>query len=327
MRATSFFATMLVPALFAVHVSAAQASSDYPNRPIRLLVGFTAGGATDVSARLIAQKMTEVLGQSVVVENRTGAAGTLAANEVARAAPDGYTLLYTTSSIHGISPNIQPKLGWDPIKDFEPIALVAKYPQALVANNDVPAKTLPDLIALIRANPGKYSYASAGTGGTQHLAAALLGAEAKIDVVHVPYKGMSAAYADLMAGRIQFMFDNAPSAMSFITTDKVQGLGVTSMERLKTLPNVPTVAESGFPGYEVQAWSGFVAPAGTPQAVIDKLNDAAKKAVATPEVQKWLVDNGSSPNLVDTPESFSKFIVSELAFWKQAVEISGAKTE
>jgi tripartite-type tricarboxylate transporter receptor subunit TctC len=302
-------------------------ATDYPTRPIKLLVGFTAGGATDVSARLFAKVMGDVLGQSVIVDNRTGAAGTVAADLVAHSPHDGYTLLYTTSSIHGIAPHIYPKLGWDPIKDFAPIALAAKYPQALIANNDIPAKTLPELIALMKKSPGKYSYASAGTGGTQHLAAALLNAQAKTEAVHVPYKGMSAAYSDLMSGRIQFMFDNAPSAIPFINSGKVRGLAVTSATRMSALPNVPTVAESGFPSYEVEAWSGFVAPAGTPQAVIDKLNDAVKKATQAPEVKRWLTENGSPTNLAGTPAEFGDFLKRELVFWKKAVDISGAKLE
>lgn len=325
MKLAKLLALSLWPVLFAGHAHAQ--ANDYPTHSIRLLVGFTAGGATDVSARLFAKKMGDVLGQPVVVENRTGAAGTLAAETVARSPHDGYTVLYTTSSIHGISPHIYTKLSWDPIKDFAPIALAAKYPQALVMNNEVPANTLPELIALMRKNPGKFSYASAGTGGTQHLAAALLNAQAKTEVVHVPYKGMSAAYSDLIAGRIQFMFDNAPSAIPFITSGKVKGLAVTSAQRMSSLPNVPTVAESGFPKYEVQAWSGFVVPTGTPQAVIDKLNNAVKKASEAPEVKQWLQENGSPTNLAGTPAEFGAFLKSELAFWKGAVEISGAKLE
>jgi tripartite-type tricarboxylate transporter receptor subunit TctC len=327
MKLAKLIALSLLPVLAAAQAPAQAQAGDYPSHSIRLLVGFTAGGATDVSARLFAKKMGDVLGQSVVVENKTGAAGTLAAEQVARSPHDGYTLLYTTSSIHGISPHIYSKLSWDPIKDFAPIALAAKYPQALVVNNDVPANTLPELVALVRKNPGKFSYASAGTGGTQHLAAALLNAQARTEVVHVPYKGMSAAYSDLIAGRIQFMFDNAPSAIPFITSGKVKGMAVTSAGRMKSLPNVPTVAESGFPKYEVQAWSGFVAPAGTPRPIIDKLNDAIRKAVDAPEVKQWLEENGSPTNLAGTPEEFGVFLRSELEFWKGAVEISGAKLE
>jgi len=314
-------------ALGAQAQAASEAPADYPSRPIRLIVGFSAGGATDISARLFAKYMGDALGQSVVVENRAGAAGTLSADIVSHSAPDGYTLLYTTSSIHGISPNIYPKLNWDPIKDFAPIALVAKYPQTLLVNNDLPAKTLGDLVALVKRNPGKYSYASAGTGGTQHLAAALLASAAGLDMVHIPYKGMSAAYPDLMAGRVQLMFENAPSALPFVQRGSVRALAVSSAQRLPALPEVPTVAESGYPGFEVVAWSGFVAPAGTPQPVIDKLNAAILKASQAPELKAWLVESGSPTDLVGPPAKFGEFLKHELAFWKKAVDISGAKAE
>lgn len=299
----------------------------YPKRPIKLIVGFSAGGATDVSARLYAKKMGDLLGQAVIVENKLGAAGTLSAEYVARSPNDGYTLLYTSSSIHGISPHIYPNLSWDPIKDFAPIALAAKFPQALVINNDVPAKTLPELIALIKKSPGTFSYASAGKGGTQHLAAAMLNVQAKTDMVHIPYKGMSAAYPDLMAGRVQLMFDNSPSAMPFISGGKVRGLAVSSANRVSIMPNIPTVAESGFPKFDVVAWAGFVAPAGTPQPIIDKVNDAVRKAGQSPEVKQWLIDNGSPTDLGSTPAEFGNFLQKELAFWKQAVDASGAKAD
>ena len=302
-------------------------TSEYPTKPIKLLVGFSAGGATDVSARLFAKRMSEILGQPVTVENKLGAAGTIAAEQVAKSPADGYTLLYTSSSIHGISPNVYPNLSWDPIKDFSPIALVAKYPQALLISNEVPANNLRELVVLINKSPGKYSYGSAGNGGTQHLAGALLNAQAKMDMTHIPYKGMSAAYPDLISGRIQVMFDNAPSAIPFITSGKVEGVAVSSLNRVKSLPNIPTIAESGYPGFEVVAWTGFVAPANTPVSIINKLNAAILKASQSPEVKDWLEDNGSPTNLVGNPADFGLFLKKELAFWKQAVEISGARAD
>ena len=302
-------------------------TSEYPTKPIKLLVGFSAGGATDVSARLFAKRMSEILGQPVTVENKLGAAGTIAAEQVAKSPADGYTLLYTSSSIHGISPNVYPNLSWDPIKDFSPIALVAKYPQALLISNEVPANNLRELVVLINKSPGKYSYGSAGNGGTQHLAGALLNAQAKMDMTHIPYKGMSAAYPDLISGRIQVMFDNAPSAIPFITSGKVKGVAVSSLNRVKSLPNIPTIAESGYPGFEVVAWAGFVAPANTPVSIINKLNAAILKASQSPEVKDWLEDNGSPTNLVGNPADFGLFLKKELAFWKQAVEISGARAD
>ena len=206
--------TALLPMLLVTPSSAK--GSEYPERPIRLVVGFSPGGATDVSARLFARKMSDVLGQQVVVENKLGAAGTISADYVSKSPADGYTILYTSSSIHGISPHLYKDLRWDPIKDFTPISLAAKYPQVLLANKDFPAKTLPEFLSLVRDNPNKYSYASAGVGGTQHMAAAVLSSQAKLDMAHIPYKGMSAAYPDLMAGRVQVMFDNAPSAIPFV---------------------------------------------------------------------------------------------------------------
>ena len=326
MKLMRTLALALLPLAFCAQ-AAPEAAGGYPSHPIRLVVGFSAGGATDVSARLFAKYMGDVLGQPVVVENRAGAAGTLSADVVAHSPADGYTLLYTTSSIHGISPNIYSRLGWDPLRDFAPIALVAKYPQTLLVNNDVPAGTLAELVALVERSPGKYSYASAGSGGTQHLAAALLASAAGMDMVHVPYKGMSAAYPDLMAGRVQLMFENAPSALPFVQRGAVRALAVSSAGRLPALPDVPTVAESGYPGFEVVAWSGFVAPAGTPRPVIDTLNAAILKASQAPELKAWLVESGSPTDLVGPPAKFGEFLKHELAFWKKAVEISGAKVE
>ena len=325
MKITSALMAAVVPWFF-ITSSYAQ-DSDYPTRPIRLVVGFSAGGATDVSARLFAKHMSDILGQSVVVENKLGAAGTISADYVAKSPADGYTLLYTSSSIQAISPHLYENLKWDPIKDFAPIALVAKYPQVLLVNNDFPVKSLSDLVSLAKQHPHEYSYASAGVGGTQHMAGALLASQAKLDVVHVPYKGMSTAYPDLMAGRIQMMFDNAPSAIPFALDHRVRALAVSSAERITALPDVPTIKESGFPDYEVNAWTGFVAPAGTPAVVIDKLNAAISKASQAEEVQKWLIDNGSPTNLSGTPDDFAEFIQKELDFWKGVVELSGAKTQ
>ena len=321
-----YFKIAFVSLFLCVSTCMAQ-SNEYPNKPIKVLVGFSAGGATDISARLFAKRMSELLGQPVTVENKLGAAGTIAAEQVARSPADGYTLLYTSSSIHGISPNVYPNLSWDPIKDFAPIALVAKYPQALLVSNEVPANNLSELVALAHKSPGKFSYGSAGNGGTQHLAGALLNAQAKMDMTHVPYKGMSAAYPDLISGRIQLMFDNAPSAIPFISSGKVKGIAVSSLTRMKALPNTPTIAESGYPGFEVVAWTGFVAPANTPPAVINKLNSAILKSSQSPEVKDWLEENGSPTNLVGTPADFGQFLKKELLFWKKAVEISGAKAD
>ncbi|SHH92888.1 Bug family tripartite tricarboxylate transporter substrate binding protein [Pollutimonas bauzanensis] len=325
MKITKLLTAAFLP-LFFIAPSSAQ-DGGYPTRPIRLIVGFSAGGATDVSARLFAKKMGDVLGQPVIVETKLGAAGTISADYVARSPADGYTLLYTTSSIHAISPHLYTDLKWDPVKDFAPIALAAKYPQVLLVNNDLPVKTLSELVALMKKNPNKYSYASAGVGGTQHMAGAILAARAHVDAVHVPYKGMSAAYPDLIAGRVQIMFDNSPSAIPFVNDRRVRALAVSSAERVSNLPDVPTIKESGFPDFDINGWSGFVAPAGTPQAIIDKLNMAVIKSSQSPEVQQWLTENGSPTNLSGTPAEFATFLKDELAFWKGAVELSGAKQQ
>lgn len=305
--------------------SAAVQAADYPTQPIRLIVGFSAGGATDVSARLFARKMSDLLGQSVVVENKPGAAGTISADFVAKSKPDGYTILYTSSSIHGISPHLYDDLKWDPVKDFAPIALAAKYPQVLLANKEFPAADLPAFLSLAKDNPNKYSYASAGVGGTQHMAAAILSSQANLEMVHIPYKGMSAAYPDLMAGRVQVMFDNAPSAIPFVQGDKTRALAVSSEERITALPDTPTVKELGFPDYVVNAWTGFVAPAGTSPAVIEKLNQVIVQSSEDPEIQRWLHENGSPTNISGTPTEFASFMANELEFWGKAVELSGAK--
>lgn len=312
-------------ALAGFSASAVADNSAYPTQPIRLIVGFSAGGATDVSARLFATKLTDILGQTVVVENKPGAAGTISADFVAKSKPDGYTVLYTSSSIHAISPHLYDDLKWDAVKDFEPIVLAAKYPQVLLASKEFPAADFPTFLSKVKADPNKYSYGSAGVGGTQHMAAAVLAAQAGLDMVHVPYKGMSAAYPDLMAGRIQVMFDNAPSAIPFVQGGKVNALGVTSDQRIDALPDVPTIKELGYPDYVVNAWTGFVVPAGTPKEIVDKLNKAVITASKDPDIQKWLKENGSPTDLAGTPEDFADFIKAELDFWGKAVELSGAK--
>lgn len=322
-----FWMTALGVSLSLLSFQANTYADEYPTRPIQLIVGFSAGGATDVSARLFAKHIGEYLGQSVVVENRPGAAGTISADYVSRSKPDGYTLLYTSSSIHAISPHIYPNLGWDPINDFMPIALTAKYPQVLLANNDISATTLSELAETVRLEPGKLAYASAGVGGTQHMAAALMSAAGQLDMVHIPYKGMSAAYPDLIGNRVQVMFDNAPSAIPFVKDGKVKALAVSSKARVSSLPDVPTLQESGFGDLDINAWTGVVAPAGTPLSIVEKLNQAIRHAAETTEVKTWLEDNGSPTDLSASPQEFAHFIESELAFWKHAVEISGASQQ
>ncbi|MBS74932.1 MULTISPECIES: Bug family tripartite tricarboxylate transporter substrate binding protein [unclassified Variovorax] len=305
--------------------ASAQADS-FPTRPIKLVAGFTPGGATDITARLLANQMGRILGQPVVVENKPGASGNIGAEFVARAPADGYTIMYTTSTVHGINPNLFARLPYDPVKDFAPIMRVGKTTMVLIANNDFPAKTVGELIAQARARPGRVAYASAGPGSTFHLTTALFAHRAQVELLHVPYKGSGPALSNLMSGDVQVMFDNISSSQSLIRAGKVRPIAVAATARSAVLPEVPTIAESGLPGFGIYSWGGLVAPAHTPREVIRRLNEAANKALQTEEVRQAMRDNASEPQ-GGTPEEFAAFIRSEMAFWGDAVKLTGAKAD
>ncbi|WP_399678555.1 Bug family tripartite tricarboxylate transporter substrate binding protein [Xenophilus sp.] len=314
--------SLLMASLGTLPALALAQAGGFPQRPVRLVLGFPPGGATDNSARLVAQKMAEILGQPIVVENRPGASGNIAAEAVARSAPDGYTLFYTTSTIHGINPNVFAKLPYDPVGDFAPVLNVSRTLMVLLVRNDLGVASTRELIQLAKSKPGKLTYASAGLGSTQHLAGALLCSKAGIDALHVPYKGSSPALTDLMSGQVDFMVDTLSASLPFVKGGKLRGLATSGLERSPVLPELPTVDADGVPGYSVAAWGGFLVPKGTPEGIIRTLNDAGNKAIRSAEVVARAMDTGSELK-GGAPEAFGEFIRQELATWKAAVAAAG----
>jgi tripartite-type tricarboxylate transporter receptor subunit TctC len=303
----------------------AAAQNAYPSRPVTLVVPFPAGGSTDLVARLVASRMTSVLGQQIVVENRGGAGGNLGSAAVARAEPDGYTILMGTVATHALNPALQKKMPYDAVKDFAPISLLALIPNVLVVSNDFPAKNVKELIELLKAKPGEYSYASSGNGTPLHLSGELFKSMAGVDMVHVPYKGAGPALVDVIAGHVPIMFDNLPPSLEQIRGGKLRGLAVTTKERAPSIPDLPTIAET-LPGYETYSWNAFFAPAGTPKAVIDKLNAASLAALKDPEVSAKLADL-SATVVGSTPEELATHVKDELAKWAPVVAASGARID
>jgi len=312
-------------ALIAVIASAAMAQS-FPTRPIRVVVPFPAGGTTDVLARAAAQKLSETLGQPTVVDNRPGAGGNIGAELVAKSPPDGYTLLMGTVGTHAINPSLYPRMPYDHVRDFAPVILVAGVPNVLVINPALPVNSVQELIAYAKANPGKLNFASSGNGTSIHLSAELFKTMTGVQITHIPYKGSAPALQELMGGQVQLMFDNLPSSLALIKGGKLKALAVTSKERAAALPDVPTIAESGLPGFEASSWFGLLAPAGTPQPVIAKLNAEIAKWLATPEAKEKLLAQGANA-AGGTPEDFARHIAAETAKWQRVVKDSGAKVD
>lgn len=298
------------------------AAQDYPTKPIRLVVGFPPGGGVDILGRLVAAPLSEKLGKQVVVENLSGAGGNIAAANVARAQPDGYTLLISAVSTLAISSNLYSNLQYDLMKDLTPVAVVASVPNVLVVNPSVPAKTVKELIALAKAEPGKLNFASAGTGTTVHLSGELFKSMADVNLVHIPYKGAAPAMNDLLGGQVQMMFDFLSASAQQIKAGKLRALGVTSSTRSPFLPDVPTIAEAGVPGYEVLGYFGIFAPAGTPAAVIDRLNRELAAVVNMPEVKQRFADQSLTP-ATQTPAEFSAALNGEMKKWAKVVKDTG----
>ena len=304
-------------------INAPMHAADYPTRPIMLVVAFPPGGPSDVLARIVGKKMEQVLGVPFVIENRPGAGGNIAAESVARAAPDGYTLLMGNNSILATNESLYKHINYSPEKDFMPITLIGTQANILVVNPDVPARSLKELIALAQAQPGKINFASSGYGAAAHLAGELFKSEAKINIVHVPYKGAAPALQDVIAGHDQMMFATAASVIGHIEGGRVRALAVTTLKRTEALPDLPTMDEAGLKGFDASTWHGLVAPAGTPPQVIATLNEAAVKALHDPDVQTSLGKLGVDI-VGDRPQEFQAYIKSEIPKWTAIVKASGA---
>jgi len=312
-------------AIVATALPAAHAQN-YPNRPIRIIAQFTPGTSTDILARVIGGKLTETWGQQVVVDNRPGAGGVVGTELGAKAAPDGYTLTMAVSSAFGINPTLYAKLPYDAIRDFAPITNIALTPQTLVVNPSFAAKSVKELVALAKGKPGQVNYASLGSGSTSHLTMEMFRSAAGIQLNHIPYKGSPAAHAELFSGQIPIMFDAIPAVLPHVRSGRLRGLGIGAAKRSPFLPDVPTIAESGYPEFEAVGWIGIAAPARTPAPVLDKLNTEIVRIINTPEMKERLATLAFTP-VGDTREQFARFIKAEISKWGKAVKESGAKAE
>ena len=317
---------MILAALAVMAPAGAQAATAYPSKPIRLLVGFPPGGSTDILSRQVGVRLAESLGQQVVIDNRAGAAGNLASELVARGNPDGYTLLMATVSSHGINPGLYKKVPYDPVKDFAPVTLIASYPLILAVNPAVPVKNVKELIALAKGKPGALRFGSSGNGSPGHLSGEIFKNMAGIDIVHVPYKGGAPSTLAVLSGEVQITFATLPGAMPHIKSGKLNGPAVTTAKRSPALPEVPTIAESGLPGFDISSWAGLMAPAGTPKSVVLMLNAATVKALASHDMRERLAGEGAEP-VGNTPEQFAAFVKAELAKWAQAIKQAGAQID
>lgn len=318
--AVAFFACMLA--------FGAGAQESYPSKPIRMIVSFAAGGPTDIVARTVAAKMADILGQPVIVENKTGAGGNIGADVVAKATPDGYTLLMATVSTHAINPGLYRNMPYDPVKDFAPVMQVGVTPCVLAVNPALPVTNVQGLIALLRANPGKYSYGSSGMGSILHLCGEELKSMAGgVDATHVPYRGSAPMMADLVGGQIAFAFDALPTVLPQVQAGKIRAIGGAMATRARSMPDLPTLQEQGVAGFECYTWNAVVAPAKTPAAVITVLSQAIAKSMADPMVIKRLQDVGVDPTPDSTPDKLSAFIRAELAKWSPIIKASGAQVD
>ena len=320
--------TAPLPALAAVLLAVlpTPAWAAFPDRPLRLIVPFPAGGAADYMARGMAQRLGAEIGQQVIIDNRGGGGGIPAVEAAARAPADGYTLLFATMGTQAINPALYSKLRYDPVRDFAPISLTHVTPRVLVVHASVAAKSVAELIALAKAQPGKLTYGSAGSGSSSHLSGALFSTMAGVDMLHVPYKGSAPLATDLLAGRLDMTFDSFTVYEEHIKSGRVRALGVTSKDRLSVLPNVPSIAEAGLNGYDVSNWLGLLAPAGTPKDVIATLHAALGRAMATPALRRQLAALGIEP-VVGTPEEFAVLLRTELPKWAEIVKRSGATAD
>jgi tripartite-type tricarboxylate transporter receptor subunit TctC len=303
----------------------AQSASSFPTKPITIIVPASPGGAIDITARLIGQKLTEAWGKSVVIENKGGATGTIGTDAVAKAAPDGYTLALVASS-HAINPSMFKKLPYDTVKGFEPVILTHIVPLMLVVNNAVPAKTVMELVAYGKAKPGELTFASSGPGGAPHMSGELFASMTGVQMLHIPYKGSTAAHADLLSGRTLLMFDTVAAINPHVKAGSLRALAVTTSKRSAAAPDVPTMAEAGIVGYETSTWGGILAPAGTPKDVVAKLNAEMNKALASPDVRQKMLASGIEPG-GGSPQDFADFIQSEMVKWSRVAKAANIQPE
>ena len=310
-------------ASIAVHDAAAQ---EYPVKSVRLVIPFAPGGSNDILGRLIAARLGETLGQQVVPDNRPGAGGSIGAGLAAKAAPDGYTLVIGHIGTLAVNPTLYRKLGYNPVTDFQPISLIAKVPNIMVVHPSLPVKSVKELIALARAKPGALVYGSGGSGGAGHLATEYFKLMAKIELVHVPYKGTGPALIDLLAGQTQLVFAGVPGIVTHVRSGKLRPLGVSTASRLAVFPELPTIAEAGVPGYEATQWYGILAPAGTPRPVVDKLNREIVTGLKSKQLHERLTADGSEP-FSSTPEEFASFIKMEIARWAPVIKAAAIRAE
>ena len=311
----------------ALHLAPAAAQSDYPNRPIKLVVGFAPGGSTDIVARIVAQRLGEKLGQSVVVENRAGAGGTIGADVVAKAPPDGYTLTLGTTSTHAIAAGAYSKLPYNPVNDFTHISLVAITPYLLVVNPALPAKTLPEFVSHARQNAGKLNYGSAGNGTATHLSMEMLKDAAKIELQHIPYKSNADADRAILAGDVQTVFGSMPALLQHAKAGKVRPVAVGTLTRSPALPDVPTVAEQGYPGFDAALWLGIMGPANLPKPIADRLHAELVAIVAMPEFKAQMDANGAEPLSSKSPDEFRDMLREQVAKYTKITKSLGIKLD
>ena len=315
----------LIPFIVVSVAHAAEPASSYPSKPVRAIVGYAPGGGSDIMGRLMGQELAKTFGQQFVIENRAGAAQNVAAELIARAPADGYTLFVSSAAL-GINISLYPKINYHPIKDFAPIAVFAIAPNLLITHPSLPVKTVKEFIAFAKQNPGKLNYSTSGSGSTQHLSGEMLKVMADIGITHVPYRGSAPSMTALLSGEVEFSFNNIPSSLSYVQSNRLRAIAITSAKRSQLLPSLPTMAEAGVPKFETATWYGLLAPAATPRDIVMKLNSAVNTIVKTPDFSKRLAQLGADP-VTESPEFFANFLKSEIERWAPVVKASGAKPE
>jgi tripartite-type tricarboxylate transporter receptor subunit TctC len=316
----------LACAVLGLSASQIASAQSWPTKPIKFIVPFTPGGNTDIVARMVGEGLSKTFGQPFLIENKPGAAGLLGATAVAKSPADGYTFLMGTVGTHAINAGMYSKMPYDTVKDFTPVTLVASVPNILVVPPSLPVNSVKDLIAYLKANPDKANFASSGSGTSIHLSGELFKIRTGVAMTHIAYKGSPPALTDLMGGQVQLMFDNLPTSLPYVKAGKLKALAVTTAKRIPALPNVPTVAESGLPGFETGSWFGLFAPAGTPKEIIARVDSEVRKMVQSPEMREKLIQQGAEPVGMGS-EEFAAHVKSELAKWGEVVKASGAKAD